>query len=317
MAEGPNKDKWLVIINPNAGRGKGKKDSSRIQSLLTKAGLDFSVRFTEHKGHAIVHSLSGIAEGFRKIIVVGGDGTLNEVVNGALLNKTCPPNDITIGLIPVGTGNDWGRMFGISLNYGRAIADIAENKSMRHDIGYVKYFEGEEQKERYFINIAGLGFQSVVVKRSNHQKDKGRGGKMIYFYSLLRTLFTYRNARVEISIDDEKITSDIFSINLGNGRYSGGGMSQTPDALPDDGLLDVTIINDIGKIEIIRNLKLLYDGTILSHPKIDGYRCRHLSVRSDSVIYADADGETLGHTPLEFSIIPSCINIIYHTRTPL
>jgi diacylglycerol kinase family enzyme len=206
-------------------------------------------------------------------------------------------------------------MFGISLNYGRAIADIAENKSMLHDIGHIKYHEGAEQKERYFINIAGLGFQSVVVRRSNHQKEKGRGGKMIYFYSLLRTLFTYRNTRVEMVIDDEKITSDIFSINVGNGRFSGGGMSQTPDALPDDGLLDVTVINDIGKIEIIRNLKLLYDGTILSHPMIDGYRCRNMSITSESVIYADADGETLGHTPLEFSIIPSCLNIIYHTNS--
>lgn len=137
---------------------------------------------------------------------------------------------------------------------------------------------------------------------------------MIYFYSLLRTLFTYKNIRAEITIDDEKISADVFSVNLGNGRYSGSGMRQTPDALPDDGLLDVTIINDMGKIEIVRNLGLLYDGTILSHPKIDGYRCKRLTISAGQPIYADADGETLGHTPAEFSIIPAAINIIYHTR---
>jgi YegS/Rv2252/BmrU family lipid kinase len=314
MSGDPVNDKWLVVINPNAGKGKGKKDSNRIENLLNKAGINFSLRITEHKGHAVTHTIEGIAEGFRKIIIVGGDGTLNEVVNGAFLNNTCSPAEITLGLIPVGTGNDWGRMFGISLNYERAISSLREYKTMLHDIGYVRYFDGQEQKERYFINIAGLGFQSVVVRRSNHQKEKGRGGKMIYFYSLLRTLFTYRNAKASIKIDDEEIVTDVFSVNLGNGRFSGGGMSQTPDAIPNDGLLDVTVINNMGKIEIIRNLKLLYDGTILSHPKIDGYRCTRLSITSDSLIYADADGETLGHTPIEFSIIPSGINIIYQTR---
>jgi len=308
------KDQWLVIVNPNAGKGKGKKDSHRIESLLKKAGFTFSVMFTEGKGYAIRYTIDGIAQGYRKIIVVGGDGTLNEVVNGAFLNKVCSPTEITLGLIPVGTGNDWGRMFGISLNYDRAINTISENKTMLHDIGHILYHEGAEQKERYFINIAGMGFQSVVVRRSNHQKEKGRGGKMIYFYSLLRTLLTYKNAKADILIDDEQVTADIFSLNLGNGRYSGGGMRQTPDAIPDDGLLDVTIINDMGKTEIIRNLGLLYDGTILSHPKIDGYRCRKLSITSGVPIYADADGETLGHTPAEFTVIPSAINIIYHTR---
>lgn len=306
--------KWLVIINPNAGKGKGKKDSTRIQNLLTKAGFDYSIRFTENKGHAVNHTLEGIEQGYRRIIIVGGDGTLNEVVNGIFLSKACKPGEITVGLIPVGTGNDWGRMFGISLNYESAIETIRAGRTMLHDIGYVTYHEGETRHERYFINIAGLGFQSVVVRRSNTQKEKGRGGKMIYFYSLLRTLLTYRNAPAEITLDGEKINADVFSVNIGNGRFSGGGMSQTPDAIPDDGLLDVTIINNMGKIEIIRNLKLLYDGTILSHPKIDGYRCRKMAVTSESLLYADADGETLGHTPVEFSIIPSGLRVIYHTR---
>lgn len=305
---------WLVIINPNAGRGKGKKDSGRIQNLLKKAGLKITVRHTEGRGHAITHTIEGIASGFRKIIIVGGDGTLNEVVNGVFLNKHCSPKDIKLGLIPVGTGNDWGRMFGISLNYELAISIILENKTMLHDVGHITYYDGTEEKERYFINIAGLGFQSVVVRRSNHQKEKGRGGKMIYFYSLLKTLFSYKNVRAELIIDDERMMADIFSVNLGNGRYSGGGMRQTPDAIPDDGLFDVTIINNMGKIEIIRNLGLLYDGTILSHPKIDGYRCKRIKITSEKPVYADADGETLGHTPAEFSMIPGAIRIIYHTK---
>ena len=305
---------WLVIVNPNAGNGKGRKDWETISTLLNNEELTFNVRFTERKGHAIIFALEGIKEGFRKIITVGGDGTLNEVVNGVFSNNICPANDISLALIPVGTGNDWGRMFGIPLDYEKAIKIIKDNKLMVHDVGLVSYYDGEIKKYRYFINIAGLGFESVVVNRTNIQKDKGHSGKLLYFYNLLMSLFSYKNTRTEIIIDGNKTTADVFSINVGNGRYCGGGMRQTPDALPDDGFLDVTIINGIGKFEIIRNLKILYDGTILSHPKIDGYRCKNIKVSSDKVLYTEADGESLGHTPAEFSIIPGGINIVYGTK---
>lgn len=103
----------------------------------------------------------------------------------------------------------------------------------------------------------------------------------------------------------------IFNPNAGNGRYCGGGMRQTPDALPDDGLLDITVIKEMGKPEIIRSLSMLYDGTVLSHPKIDGFRTTGLKVVSDTALLIEADGELPGNTPAEFSIIPSAINIIY------
>lgn len=314
MSKNSNPNEWLVIVNPNAGSGKGKKDWDNISALLKEANLPFIVKFTEKKGHAILFTREGITDGFRKIITVGGDGTLNEVVNGVFTNGICPTNDISLALIPVGTGNDWGRMFGIPLDYKTAIKIISENKQMLHDIGLVSYFDGPEKKNRYFINIAGLGFESVVVKRTNIQKDKGRSGKLIYLYNLLMSLLFYKNTRAEIVIDGKNNSADVFSINVGNGRYCGGGMRQTPDALPDDGVLDVTIINGMGKFEIIRNLKILYDGTILSHPKIEGYKCKNIKVTSDSVIYTEADGESLGHTPVEFSIIPASINIVYGTR---
>jgi YegS/Rv2252/BmrU family lipid kinase len=315
MNQNSKEKDWLVIVNPNAGNGKGKKDWDTIAAFLSKAELPFSVKVTERKGHAISITLDGIAAGYRKIITVGGDGTLNEVVNGVFTNSLCPTNEISLALIPVGTGNDWGRMFGIPLNYEKAIKIIKENKQMVHDVGLISFFNTTEKMKRYFINIGGLGFESVVVRRTNIQKDKGRSGKLIYFYNLLMSLLSYKNTKAEIVIDGEKIYADVFSINVGNGRYCGGGMRQTPNAFPDDGLLDVTIINGMGKFEIIRNLKILYDGTILNHPKIDGYKCKNLKVTSESIIYTEADGESLGHTPVEFSIIPASINIVFGTKT--
>ena len=118
----------------------------------------------------------------------------------------------------------------------------------------------------------------------------------------------------EITVDGQARKSRIFSLNAGNGRYCGGGMRQTPNALPDDGLLDITVINDVSKLEIIRSLKLLYNGAIYTHPSIDGYKCRNLKVTSPSKLFVEADGESLGHTPAEFSIIPRTLSIVYGTR---
>ena len=314
MSFNTDQNERLVIVNPNAGNGKGRKDWDRISVLIKKANLPFTAKFTERKGHAIEITREAISAGFRKIVIVGGDGTLNEAVNGVVTNTVCAPTDITLASIPVGTGNDWGKMFGISTDYEKAIRIVSDNKTLLHDVGIVSFYNGSEKFNRYFINIAGLGFESVVVKKTNLQKDKGHGGKLIYFYNLLTSLLAYKNTKAEINIDGEIIHADLFSLNVGNGRYCGGGMRQTPRAIPDDGLLDVTIINGMGKFEIIRNLKILYDGTILRHPKIDGYKCKNIKVSSESAMLIEADGESLGQTPAEFNIIADAIKIVYGTR---
>ncbi len=302
---------WFAIVNPNAGDGKARKDWNRISDILGNNDIRFSSRTTQKKGHATEFAREFIAGGGRKIISIGGDGTLNEIVNGIFTQDHCPTTDIILSLIPVGTGNDWGRMFGIPLIYEGAVKVIRDGKMMLHDIGMINYFNGEEKAKRYFINIAGLGFEAVVVKKTNKQKEKGMSNKAIYFYNLLTSLISHRNTPVEITVDGITSTAKIFSINVGNGRYCGGGMRQTPEALPDDGLFDITVIREMGRIEIIKSLQLLYDGTIMSHPKVDGYRSNNLKVTSDSLLYIEADGESLGHTPVEFSIIPSAVNIIY------
>jgi len=314
MENNQENQEWFAVVNPNAGNGKGKKDWARISELFQKNNIQMVSKSTEKRGQAINYTRELIGDGYRKIIAVGGDGTLNEIVNGVFTQDHCSPKDIILSMIPVGTGNDWGRMFGIPLVYEGAVQVIKEGKLMLHDIGVVSYYEGERKEKRYFINIAGLGFESVVVKKTNKQKDRGKSNQAIYFYNLLSSLITYRHALADITIDGRKSTSKIFSINVGNGRYCGGGMRQTPDALPDDGLLDITVIRDMGRFEIIKSLKLLYDGTILSHPKVDGYRGNNLAVSSESLLYLEADGESLGHTPAEFSIIPSAVNIVYGTR---
>jgi YegS/Rv2252/BmrU family lipid kinase len=305
------RDEWLVIVNPNAGHGKGKKDWNKISLLLQKYELPFKFLFTEKKLHAIELVKDSIVAGYRNIIAVGGDGTLNEVVNGAFTQSVCPTRDIVLGMIPVGTGNDWGKMFGIPDEYEETVKIIKENKLFAHDTGVITYNLGKVPEKRYFLNIAGLGFDARVVKRTNIQKDKGKSGKAIYFYNLLKSLIAYKNIKTEVIIDGQKIIDDTFTISIGIGRYSGGGMRQTPNAIPDDGLFDITIIGKMRKAEIIMNLKKLYDGTILDHPKVKGFTCKNIKIDSDPLIYVQGDGESLGHTPVEFNIIPKSIRIVY------
>jgi len=302
---------WLVIVNPNAGHGKGKKDWTKIADLLTKYGLIFQSRFTVTGRHAILLTQEGVKAGFRKIIVVGGDGTMNEVVNGIFTQAICPTTDITLAMITVGTGNDWGKLFGIPVHYEKAIKIIKESKIRLQDAGIVNYYNGTTRDIRYFINIAGLGFDAVVVKLTNTQKDKGYRGKAIYFMNLLRSLLFYRHTLTSIEIDGMKIQNDVFTISIGIGRYSGGGMMQTPKAIPDDGLFDITIVKKMRKGEIIMSLKKLYDGSILDHPKIEGFTGKDILVDSDPLIHVEADGESLGHSPVEFRLIPKSVNIVY------
>jgi YegS/Rv2252/BmrU family lipid kinase len=302
---------WLVIVNPNAGKGKGKKDWKVIAELFLTYNLPYVHVFTESHNHATKLAREGIEKGYRNIIVVGGDGTMNEVVNGIFTQQICNTTDITLGMITVGTGNDWGKLFGIPHNYKEAIRVIREYKVGFQDIGVITYFHGTSQEKRYFINIAGLGFDAVVVKRTNLQKEKGKSGKALYFLNLLKCLLLYRHTYTEVNIDGQKICNNVFTISIGIGRFSGGGMRQTPNALPDDGLFDITVIKKITRRDIIMSLKMLYDGTILEHPKIEGFRGRDIVIDSDPLIHVEADGESLGHSPIELTLLPKSIRIIY------
>jgi YegS/Rv2252/BmrU family lipid kinase len=308
---GTNTIEWMVIVNPNAGSGKGKKDWGHISALLTKYGISYKNVFTDCPKHAIQLTNDCVLQGYRNFIVVGGDGTLNEVVNGVFGQTVCPSVEIVLAMIAVGTGNDWGKMYSIPHAYEESIKVIGNGKIRKQDVGVVEYMNGNQREIRYFLNIAGLGFDALVVQRTNRQKELGKNGKAIYLINLLRSLMIYKPAHIELTIDGNKISRDFFTISVGIGRYSGGGMLQTPQAIPDDGLFDMTVIKKIGKGDIILSLKKLYDGSILKHRKIEGYKAKEIRIESNPLIYVEADGETLGNAPDCFRILPRSVGIVY------
>lgn len=301
---------WEVIVNPNAGRKKGARDWQRIAGLLDQYGFQYRTSFTEGCGDAITLTRAAIQQGGRYFIVVGGDGTMNEVVNGILLQKEVASKEFVLGMISVGTGNDWGRMFDVPTDYEGAIKIIREGRVFLQDAGLVTYNQDGEVKQRYFLNIAGLGFDAVVVHKTNKKKENRQSGMMIYMKNLLTTLASYRHTHTRIHIDESILIDDVFTISIGIGKYTGGGMMQTPHALADDGYFDLTVVRRMGKMEIIRSLKRLYDGTILEHPRVSGFRGKKISIESNPPIKLEVDGESLGESPIGIQILPREIQVI-------
>jgi YegS/Rv2252/BmrU family lipid kinase len=305
--------RWLVVVNPNAGSRKGEKDWPKISRLLNDHSIIHEAVFTENRNHAIDLTANAIEEGFRKVLVVGGDGTLNEVVNGIFKQKNCPCNDITLGMIPVGTGNDWGRMYALPKKYRKAIEVIKKGHVFTQDIGHILYDSTEGQQERYFVNVSGMGYDALVALKTNRMKDKGRGGTLAYLLNIFTGLFQYRNTYFNVKVDDKEVFSGkVLSMNLGICKYNGGGLMQVPDAVPDDGLLDITVIKGISKFTIIKNVAKLYDGSFIKLNFVEQFRGSSCTIVSkpQGIVMLEADGESLGHSPLHFTVLPKALNVI-------
>ena len=304
-------DQWLIIVNPNAGVKKAARDWEKISRLLNGQNIPHLCVLTEHRNHANTIAMEFIAEGYRNIAVVGGDGTMNEVMNGIFSQKTVSPDEITMGMIPVGTGNDWCRTFNIPFDYQEAILLLKKKKTFLQDVGKISFFNGEKQSTRYFMNIAGMGYDALVAKKTNLLKEKGKGGPLAYLYFVFAGLLQYKFVEAVIEVDDRLVyKGEIFSMNVGICKYNGGGMMQVPFAIPDDGLLDVTLIKKAPKWMVIRYANKLYDGTLVDLPFVATFKGQSLRIRSIGKVYLEADGESLGHSPFVFEIIPRSLKVV-------
>jgi len=302
---------WLIIVNPNAGSKKGEKEWPKICRYLQQQGFDFICVFTAHRDHAIQLAIEHIEAGYRNVAVVGGDGTLNEVLNGIFLQQKVAPVDIALGMIPVGTGNDWCRMFNIPFDYKKAVDVLKQKRPFIQDVGKINYFKKDKPLTRYFLNVAGMGYENLVNKKTNLLKDRGKGNRLAYLYFVFASLFQFKFLDGVMEIDDRIVfRGELFSMNVGICKFNGGGMKQVPNAIPDDGLMDVTLIKKTSKLKVFRYAHKLFDGTLVDLPIVNTYRGKVIRIRSTGKIYLEADGESLGHTPFVYEIIPRCLKVI-------
>ena len=304
--------KWFVILNPHAGSGKGRKDKAEIFKILNKSDLPYKLAVSGYPKHTIELTVQAINEGYRNLIVAGGDGTLNEAVNGIFSQTVCPPEEITIGMIPVGTGNDWIKTFGIPNEYQAAVKIIKKGDTMLQDVGRITFSENDLIKTCYFANMAGFGFDAMVTEKTNRLKDKGRTGVSLYLQALGSSFLNYKTDKTRLVIDDQVIDELIFSVSIGIGKFNGGGMMQAPGAVPDNGLFQVTIIRKIGLFGILRNLAGLYSGEFVKDPRVSTHQASHVSISSAHNIAGEADGEILGDNKFEIGLFSQKLNVIYN-----
>ena len=303
------KVKWFVIVNPVAGGGRGLDHFPQISRYLRDAQILCEPVFTEHKFHATELTVTAVNEGYRHIIVVGGDGTLHEVVNGLFIQQKVCPDEVLLAVVAVGTGNDWVRTFGISNRYQDAVKAISEGYSFLQDVGVVSYEESHYRQSRYMANVAGAGFDAHVVRKFSHLKKKGRKNRWIYTWCLVRQFFRYKSTGMKVWVDDRLVYNNLLlSIAIGICKYNGGGMQQLPEAVADDGMLDVSLIRPVHFWHLLFRFHYLFNGGI--------YRIRHIlqergiRIESSPEISVEVDGELLGETPLEFSILHKAIRIV-------
>ena len=313
MAE--NNTKWLVVVNPKASVGKSSKDWPMIKELLVKEGIEFDDVLTEYPGHAIEIVRNAIVEqGYRKFIAVGGDGTNNEVINGVFTQDQVPANEITMAALPIGTGNDWRRTFDIPLEYDKVIKIIKAGHTFAHDIGKLTYYNDGDPKTRYFLNAAGTGLDEMVCHSTNLMKQQGKGGTVRYLLSLVKCILKYKVTHVQLFVDENMVFDDsILSLSIGNCRFNGGGMMMMPNAVPNDGLFDVTVIKKVSIFKFAANVKNIYDGSFVKKLKevqtFRGKQIRIVSIPPHS-LRVETEGENLNNSPFDFEMLPKAINMI-------
>ena len=304
-------NRWFVIVNPVSGGGKGLEAFPKISHLLRENGIEHDPAFTEYRYHATELTVEAINSGYRKIIVVGGDGTLNEVVNGLFIQKQCEPKEILLAVIAVGTGNDWVRTFGTPRNYTAAIRAIKEGGTFLQDVGKVTYTESKVEQSRYIANVAGLGFDADVIEIFNHLKHKGYKGKWLYIYSLLKGYLKLKPFGVRIEVDGKEVYHNLlFSIAVGICKYNGGGIQQLPKAVADDGLLDVTLIKPLHWWHVVFRARRLFNGEIYSIGHIQHAQGKRVRIEASPNILLETDGELHGGTPVTIEVVPKAVQIV-------
>lgn len=302
-------EKWFVIINPVSGGKKAPKIWRKIKPLFDEALISYEFVFTEYLDHAAQLSEQATKSGYKNFIIIGGDGTTSDVING-IFNSMVITNDIVVAMIAAGTGNDWVRTIGTFKNIKEIPAAIKNKNTFKHDVGIIYFNDKGIERKRYFINIAGLGFEGYVVKKLRGNNDYLKGGKLQYWFAILRSLMYCKHTLVTIEVDGIKNSMKTLSIACGICNYNGAGLKQLPKAVFDDGLLDMTIIGDMSKFEMVVNLPKLINGSHVKLKQVKTYRGRGIKIVSDIPVYVEADGEFLGETPVRLCLIQMGINVL-------
>ncbi|MGQ9539535.1 MAG: diacylglycerol/lipid kinase family protein [Armatimonadota bacterium] len=289
----------LVILNPKAGRCRARHQQAVLRNLLDHTARQVGCRWqmveTNRPGEATLLARQAANDGTPMVVAAGGDGTLGEVANGLVGTST------RLGILPLGTGNDFARCVGLSENLSVAVETLFIGKPHWTDLGRVG--------DRYFINAAGCGFDAAVAQRVNRGFRFLRG-TAAYVAAVYQTLMTFKPTLMRIIADQEQIVERVLLCTVANSQSYGGGMRIAPLAQVDDGWLDVCIVKAVSKMEFVRIFPRVFTGTHITHPRFMMLKAKRVWVESEPPVPVLVDGDVPGSTPAEFSVHPSAIQVI-------
>ncbi len=295
---------WVFIVNPTAGAGYGKKILPELEEQLSRQSLRSTIVLTERHGHATQIAADYLEKGFTHFIAVGGDGTMNEMAEPLIGNDR-----VTVGLIPAGTGNDFVQILGFPDRLQEEQWEIFfQQHTIPMDVGMVN--------GRHFLNGMGLGFDAQVAAENYVEPGTvARGsGKGKYIWHILKTLLFYRERKVTILSRETSRETDCFMNTIANGRRFAGDFLLTPDALANDGLLDVCMIRRLNLFQRLKILTMVPKGTHVQDDKVDYYQTGKLTVDFGKKVPFHVDGELFFDTRFEISVVPSAVNIIFNPQ---
>ncbi|MBU0548906.1 MAG: diacylglycerol kinase family lipid kinase [Candidatus Omnitrophica bacterium] len=288
--------KTKLIINPTAGRGRARKAIPRIKEIFRNRKIDFHTSVTDYYNQATHLAKEASLNGFELIIAAGGDGTVNEVVNGMLESKSC------LGVIPLGIGNDFARALNMPFELEKACDIICKDFEL-------KTIDAGKINERYFINGIGIGFDAWVARESRWIRRFSFPG-CVYFFAVISTLFKYKTSSLRINFDDTVLEKKILLVAIGNGKSSGAGFLLTPEAEIDDGLIDVCVVDDISRLKILMHLPRAIKGTLETLPYVKTFKTKKLSIQSRDSLLAHVDGELLESCDYQIQVLPKKLKVI-------
>ncbi len=285
----------LLIANPTAGGGKVKRMLPALNDHLKKKNISYNLVETREPDHATQLAGEAKTKGFDAVIAVGGDGTVNEVING--LGTEGP----AFGIIPLGTGNDLARTMGIPLSSLASVDLLTSGKIRKIDLG--------KETDRIFSIIAGIGFPAEVMKNTNNYKGMLRGS-MAIAYNVVKTISFLQPIPLELELDGEKFYRKASGVFILNTRFTGGGLMVAPDADPEDGFLDIVIMNNLSRGGLLGILPRVYSGGHRNHPQIEFHRAKQITLNTAIPYLKMFDGSIYGTSPLRVEVIPQKFKII-------
>lgn len=300
----------FLVVNPHSGNGATGRRFDRIRDAVRGSIGPFEHAFTRRPMEAASLARSALERGFECVVAVGGDGTLNEVVNGFFDGERPVRPEAALAVVPCGTGADFRRTFGWSAALDEACRRLAGEATRRIDVGRIEFADPSgAPRARCFLNIASAGVSGRVDFEVN-RATKALGGRASFALGTLRAMWSHRDFALRMSADGAPArTLTATMVAAANGQYFGGGMWVAPDAQPDDGLFDVTVWSGLRLRDFALKSRYLYDGRHLTLPQTQRFRARAIALESDAEVLLDVDGEQPGRLPARFSLLPGALRL--------